>query len=117
MPRGKNVHAGASGQLLQHGAAISDGVRSLVDMLAKKDFSTISDLVLKMIKDHHFLDYNFHQMPLTICTGCDCILYFIDKADQATKKEDAKRKLLPINYEDEKSSLPSVTTGPLPLPG
>ena len=70
----------------------------------------ISDPVFKMIKDHHYPDYNFLQMPSTICAGCDRILRFIDKADLATKKEDAKRKLVPINYEDKKSPPPSVTT-------
>ena len=63
-----------------------------------------------MIKDHHYSDYNFEQMPSTICAGCDRILRFIDKADQETRKEDAKRKLVPINYEDKKSPPPSVTT-------
>ena len=63
-----------------------------------------------MIKDHHYSDYNFDQMPSTICMGCDRILRFIDKADQETRKEDAKRKLVPINYEDKKSPPPSVTT-------
>ena len=62
----------------------------------------ISDAVLKMIKDHHCTDYNFQQMPSTICVGCDRILRFIDKAE-LPNKEDAKRKLVPVNYADKKS--------------
>ena len=47
-------------------------------------------------------------MPTTICVSCDRILRFIDQAD-LPNKEDAKRKLVPINYEDKKSPPPGVT--------
>ena len=61
-----------------------------------------------MIKDHHCPDYNFQQMPVTICAGCDRILRFIDSAEQPNK-EDAKRQLVAVSYEDKRSPPPSVT--------
>ena len=73
----------------------------------KGTLRNISDTVLKMIRDHHFRDYDTNLYPSVICTGCDRILRFIDEAK--LKGEDPKRKLPSISYEDKKAPPPRVT--------
>ena len=65
----------------------------------------ISDSVLKMIREHHFADYNFDEFPSVICMGCDRLLRFIDKAKKDKTKP--KGKLPSITYDDKRA--PRVT--------
>ena len=63
----------------------------------EKDLRNITDLILTLIHVHHFVDYSFEWMPSKVCKSCLNILREIDE-----KKDQAKRKLPIVNYENMK---------------
>ena len=73
----------------------------------KGKLRNISDIVLPMIKAHHYANYNTVQFPNVICDSCNTIVHYIDQSK--VKGEEPKKKLPSITYEDKKSPPPRVT--------